>query len=357
VKCISTAILLSFELTGCGTPEGVPADLDGAPGGGGDIGPLGDGLATLAGTGLASFLDGPRSQARFDDPANVLVASDGRVFVADYNNGAIRVAAPDGTVRTLTRQDNFARPFGLALSPDGATLYVSTDRNDSLEQTPQTGTIWRVDLQSGAATVVASDLGRPRSIATVPDGRLVLSDNQHHTLRLLDPVSGAVSPLAGALDQPGRVDAQGAAARFDTPYDLVVDGHGDVLVADYGNHLVRKVTLAGAVTTLAGSGAIGWADGPAGEATFDHPQGLAIDAAGTLYVSDADNFCVRKLAGGVVTTVAGDRTAGFRDGEPMEAQLFGLEGIDVTRDGTMLYIADGDRGEEQPYHRVRRLAF
>ncbi len=320
------------------------------------IGPLGPGVATLAGTGKPGDSDGARNVARFDDPTNVMVAPDGRVFIADYNNSAIRVATPEGTVATLTHQDGFSRPFGMVLSRDGKTLFVSTDRNDRLQQTPQTGTVWRIDMGNGKATVLARDLGRPRGLAVLPDGRLVLADNQHHTLRLMDPVTGAVFPLAGLLDAPGRADGRGDAARFDTPYDVVVDSQGDILVADFANHMIRKVTIDGVVSPWAGTGQVGWKDGKVGEATFQHPQGLAIDKAGDVYVTDADNYCIRRIdASGHVTTVAGNRMPGFKDGARLQAELYGLEGIDVTADGSFIYVADGDRGEDQPYHRVRRV--
>jgi DNA-binding beta-propeller fold protein YncE len=286
----------------------------------------------------------------------VVVGADGRVFVADYNNHAIRAVTPEGDVSTLVHQDGFERPFGLALARDGRTLYVETDRDDHKQQTPMSGTIWRVDVASGAATVLARDIGRPRGLAVAADGSLLLADNQHHTIRVMNTQTGALSVLAGVMDLPGNTDATGVAARFDEPYDLVVDAAGDILVADLGNNVIRKLTPAGVVTTFAGTGAAGWKDGPANQATFQHPQGLAIDGLGNVYVTDTDNFCIRRIdPSGNVTTVAGNRQPGFRDGAPRDSQLFGIEGLDVTLDGMFLYVADGNRGADGPYNRVRRV--
>lgn len=322
-----------------------------------DIGPLGDGVATLSGSAEPGAVDGVRGVARFNNPVNLAVGPDGTVYIADFDNGRVRVATPTGDVATLTEQPGFERPFGLALSRDGRTLYVQTDVDDAGANDGTTGTIWKVDVSSGYATVLARHLGRPRGLAVMQDGTLVLSDYMHHTVRLMNPTTGAVRDLAGAKDLPGRADGTGAAARFHMPYDVVVDASGHILVADQGNHLIRQVTGAGVVTTVAGTGDAGWRDGAASQAQLFHPQGLAIDGDGVVYVSDADNFRVRRLSpDGQVSTVAGDGEPGFRDdGSPLAARLFGLEGLDVSPDGTHVYIADGNRGDDGPFHRVRRL--
>ncbi len=347
---------------GCGTSDEVMGDDDDGPDGDaspcvGDEceGPLGEGVATLAGTWQAGKEDGSRDVARFNNPTNVAVAADGYVYVADYDNHLIRVVSPEGDVVTLTEQADLQRPFGLAVSRDGATLYVQTDRNDSLVQNAQSGTIWKVNVATGEATVLVRDIGRPRGIAVMLDGSLALADNQHHTLRVLDTSTGAIRDLAGQLDTPGYQDGTGAAARFNEPYDVAVDADGSLLVADRLNHRIRKVTLAGEVTTVAGTGAEGWADGAAAQATFVHPQGLAIDDQGNLFIADTDNFCIRRLdASGLVTTVAGNREPGFHNGAMSEASFYGLEGIDVDSGG-FLFVADGNRGDDGPYHRIRRI--
>ncbi len=317
-----------------------------------DMPTMADEVVTLAGCPTAGASDGVRGMARFANPVNVL-AGDGEVYVADFDNGRVRAVAPDGATRTLVAAANFRRPFGLALA--GGVLYVSTDDNDQGLHSPTTGTVWRVELASGAVEVVARDLGRPRGLLALPDGRLVLADYVHHTVSLLTPTTGAVVVLAGVRDQPGFADGRGAAARFDGAYGVALLPDGRIAVADYNNHRVRAITLAGDVTTLAGTGVRGHGDGPAASATFGAALALAADAAGRLYISDTESFTVRVLADGAVTTVAGSGTGGWLDGPRLSAQFWGLEGLDVAADGQTLWVADGSRGEDVPYHRVRRV--
>jgi sugar lactone lactonase YvrE len=258
----------------------------------------------------------------------------------------------DGTTTTLVERGDFKSPFGLALAGDG-TLFVETDDNDSGGHTIDTGTIWRVNPTTGAASVVARDLGRPRGLAVLADGRIAMSDHMHHVVSILDPATGLETVLAGMPDASGHANGTGTAARFAQPYDLVLLPDGDLAVADQDNHRIRRITLAGEVSDLAGSGAAGNIDGPVGVATFDGPQGLAI-AGGALFVTDIRRFFVRRITGGSVATVAGDGTRGYLDAEePRGARFYGIEGIDA--DATRLVIADGNRGDGNTYHRIRSV--
>jgi hypothetical protein len=123
------------------------------------------------------------------------------------------------------------------------------------------------------------------------------------------------------------------------------------------NHRIRRVSLDGEVSTLAGSGERGWLDGDRTHATFDEPQALAVGPTGDLYVADAGNYCLRRIAvDGTVQRLAGDRRPGFADGAPLEARFHGLEGLSGSADGAYLFVADGSRGWELPYHRIRRVS-
>ncbi|MCA9677882.1 MAG: hypothetical protein H6709_00470 [Kofleriaceae bacterium] len=312
------------------------------------------GVSTLAGCEIAANVDGARADARFANPVNVARGPDGDLYVADFDNNEVRVVTAAGAVRTLVAQTHFVRPFGIAFTAAGA-LYVQTDDDDLGAHSGSTGTVWEVDLVTGVATVVVRDVGRPRGLAALADGRLVLSDYVHHTIRLLDPDTGTITDLAGATDLPGYADDVGAAARFDGPYDVAVLPDGRIAVADLFNQRIRAVALDGTVTTLAGTGTPGATDGDAlTTATFQYPVGLAVDSAGDLYVTDTGNFVVRKLAAGAVTTVVGDGTGDWLDSDNLlAARLYGLEGADVSADGATLWLADGSRGEALPYNRVR----
>jgi sugar lactone lactonase YvrE len=318
--------------------------------------PFTQGVSTLAGAAEAGSVDGDRAVARFANPVNVAYGPDGDLYVADFDNGAIRAVDPTGRVRTVFARPGFERPFGLAFAPDRA-LYVSTDNDDTGAHDLVSGTVWRIDTAARTATVVARRIGRPRGLTVLAGGTLVLADNLHQVVESLDPATGAVAILAGAWDQPGQVDAVGAAARFSAPYGIVDRGDGSVAIADYGNSVLRSVTLAtGAVATVAAIEAPPVPLGVVAAPVFAHPQGLAIDAAGALYVTDTGGFRVRRVADGLVETIAGDGSAGYLDADDrLAAEFYGLEGVSVTPDGALVFVADGSRGEPLPYNRVREI--
>jgi len=327
----------------------------GSDGGGNtfDQPPLTDGVATLAGWSTPGNVDGPRNQALFDNPVNVAVTGDGDVLVADFGNSQIRKVSPEGDVSTISQppgEGMFVRPFGMAI--DGSTLYVQTDGN-SLGQPG--GALWRMSVAGSAPELLRDNVGRARGLAVLPDGRVVLADYEAHVLRLFNPENGTLTLLAGAENQPGMVNATGAEAKFNIPYDLVVIDTGDLLVSDFGNNRIRRVTVDGVVTSYAGSGSPGMSNGSLDTASFNAPQGLALKSDGTIFITDTGNFSVRRISGDQVSQVAGDGSPGYLDSEnPMEAEIYGLEGVDIDPTGTYLYVADGNRGEDGPYHRVRR---
>lgn len=364
VRRITAITLLVY---GCGTSDtgDTPAPSAGQGGSAGspDPGPSvvdplpGVVVSVVAGSSDRGASDGPADSAMFSNPTQVAIGPGGELIVADFDNFALRRIATDGTVSTLTRQSGFIRPFGLAFTPQGS-LFAQTDGvgNDISTVTNYTGALWQVDTASGQATLVAEELGRPRGLASLPDGRLALSDPVRHCVRLFDPATGQITVLAGQIDIAGYLDGDGTNARFSGPYGIALRPAGDLVLADYFNHRIRIVTLAGHVSTLAGDGVPGMHDGPANAARFRHPQDVAVDSNGNVFVSDAGNHRVRIITSqGTVRTVAGSGVAGFADGEGTVAQFFGQEGIDSSPDGKTVYVADGNGGSDEPYHRVRRI--
>jgi sugar lactone lactonase YvrE len=316
--------------------------------------PFTSGVSTLGGYANAGYLDGSRDVNLFNNPVNVVFGPDGKIFVADFDNGKVRALSPTGTATTIVSQPNFTRPFGMAFAPNGM-LYVSTDNDPSGGHTLMSGTIWVVDTDSHAAAPIAVGIGRPRSLTVLADGRIAAADDLHHVIELIDPQTHAVTTLAGSWDVPGFADAAGATARFSTPYGIVQRADGNLVVCDFANHRLRLVGLDGTTSTLAGSVA-GFADGAMTNAMFDHPQGLAIAANGDLFVTDIDNFRVRRVTATSIETVAGDGHDGYLDSDDrMAAELHGLEGLAVKPDGSMIYVADGTRGENVAFNRVRQI--
>jgi DNA-binding beta-propeller fold protein YncE len=156
-------------------------------------------VATLAGCSESGTHDGVRGDARFSNPTNVVIAPGGITYVTDFDSNRIRAIDAGGATTTAYMAPDFSAPFGIALAP-GGKLYVETDDNDRGEHSLETGTVWRVDPVEHTAEVIARDLGRPRGLAVLPDGRIAMADHQHHIISILDPASGAATLLAGVRD-------------------------------------------------------------------------------------------------------------------------------------------------------------
>ncbi len=161
------------------------------------------------------------------------------------------------------------------------------------------------------------------------------------------PSANVVTTLAGSAGQAGSSDGTGSAARFSDPSGVAVDSVGNVYVADYSNDVIRKITHAGVVTTLAGSaGQQGSSDGSGSAARFDGPLGVALDSDGNLYVAEYWNEEIRKITpSGVVTTLAGSpRQEGSINGTGSAANFYGPEGVAVDSPGNV-YVADYNNQE------------
>lgn len=200
-------------------------------------------------------------------------------------------------------------------------------------------------------TGTAAQFNAPAGIAVDVSGNLYVADEQNHQIRKIT-TGGVVTVLAGT-GTSGYADGPAANAQFSYPTGVAIDGSGNLYVADRLNHRIRKITAAGQVSTLAGSGAPGTLDGTGTAAKFTSPQAIAIDLSGNLYVgqTDYDGMNIRKITpSGVVTTVAGSNQAGYINGAPLTAKFFGPTGIAVTSTGN-LYIAD------QNNHRIRFADF
>lgn len=346
-----SAALLALSV-GCVGGDG--GDDDGPGDGGGDLGELGAGVSTLTGSNVPGNIDGPRGTARFYNPVNVAVSPGGDIIVADFDNSLIRRVTPEGDTSTVIEPDpDFYRPFGLAFA-DSNTLLVQTDYNATADRG---GALWSIDLNSGAKTLVANDVGRPRGLVAIDNNRAAFIEYQQHVIQVIDLDSKNISTIAGSTGQAGYTDGSAGAARFNVPYDAIQLPNGNLLVADQMNHRLREVSMSGQVTTWAGTGNPATVDGPSMQASFNQPQGLAIDDAGNVYVAERGGYVVRMIdTSGNVSTIAGNGEAASVDNtDPNQASIYGLEGIDVTPDGRFVYVADGSRGEPVEHHYIRRV--
>ncbi len=288
------------------------------------------------------------NSARFGEPFGVAAATDGSVYVADGEANRVWRIAPDGTAATVA--ENLNTPSAIALAPGGTIVVADTGSH----------TVKRINVQSGQVTLVAGTENRsgyadgsgsearfngPVGVAVGREGTIFVADTYNDRVRAID-TAGRVRTLAGG-GEPGYKDAEsGADARFDTPCGIAVDTDGSLVIADTGNHRLRRVTLEGAVTTIAGTGEAGAADGRPEAATFNEPTGLTIDAGGSLYVADAAGAAVRVLYRGFwpeVYTLAGAHWPGLADGTLDGARLSRPSGLAVTTNGTLVVADSGNK--------------
>ena len=250
-----------------------------------------------------------------------------------------------------------ARLAGLVVDPTGV-VYTTEEANGQIWRLGPDGyrqqwagvphdsyTIPPPPMQEGPRNVAS--FNSPKGLALAPDGTLYVADAGNHRIRRLGS-DGQVRTWAGTGNAT-LLDGRGTAARFNAPLDIAATADGTVYVADTYNHCIRKITPDGRVTTLAGTGQPGLRNGPGRLARFRYPTGVAVDRRGVVYVADRDNHCIRRISPtGQVTTVAGTGVAGFANGPARTARFRWPSDVVVAPDGT-LYVADRGNG------RVRRI--
>ena len=316
-------------------------------------------VSTLAGmAGMSGSADGTGAAARFFYPAGVAVDGSGNVYVADTSNYTVRKVTPAGVVSTLAgtagspgsldgtgAAARFNVPRGVAVDGSG-NVYVTDANSHTLRKVTPEGVVTTLagtygNSGSADGTGAAAQFYFPAGVAVDGSGNVYVADSYNNTIRKVTP-AGVVTTVAGTAGNSGSADGTGAAARFNRPSGVAVDGSGNVYVADTNNNTIRKVTPAGVVTTVAGTAGIsGSADGTGAAARLYYPAGVAVDGSGNVYVADTENDTIRKLTpAGVVTTVAG--TAGIpgsADGPGAAARFGGPTSVAVDGSGN-IYVAD-----------------
>ncbi len=254
-------------------------------------------VATLAGNGDPGYADGEGSAASFHNPAGLAIDANDNLYVADAGNNCIRKITPNGKVTTLTGTN---------------------------EPGFQNGTLAEARFRS------------PRSVAFDLEGNLIITEK--NTIRKVE-LSGSVSLIAGAPDSIGYIDATMGNARFGDIRGVVVDQFNYVYVADYSNHVIRKITTDLEVSTFAGQGIPGIVNGLPQDSKFNKPLGMSIANNGTIYLADQENNLIRKINnGGVVEIVAGS-IYGYEDGVNVNAKF--RQPTTVTSDGEgNIFVAD-----------------
>lgn len=210
---------------------------------------------------------------------------------------------------------SFNNPNGVVVDASG-NLYIANSAQHNIRKKDTSNIVTTYAGPAGPAITMGStnatgQLARfqnPKGLTIDVSGNIFVADTYNHTIRKIDS-SGVVTTLAGLAGSTGPADGTGGGARFNAPYGIVLNPTNNILyVADTNNNLIRKITPAGVVTTFAGSGVAGAADGTGTLASFKSPRGIAIDNTNSfLYVADTQNHLIRKIniSSALVTTLAG----------------------------------------------------
>jgi streptogramin lyase len=334
-------------------------------------------VTTFAGNGTAGYADGTGGRngtAEFNQPFGVATDAQGNLFVADETNNRIRKIDSQGNVTTLAGNGTYGYADGTG-GPDGSAefnaprgvgtdaqgnVYVADFNNNRIRKIDANGNVTTLagdgEATYGDGTGGANGTAKfnhPTGVATDAQGNAYVADYQNNRIRKID-TSGNVTTFAGN-GTAGYADGAGGphgGAEFNGPTGVAVDAQGNVYVADFDNSRIRKIDALGNTITLAGNGTPGFVDGtggPNGTAEFSLPCAVAVDAQGNVYVADTFNSSIRKIdTNGNVTTLAGNGTPGYADGAGSSAQFLNPHGVTVDGQGNV-FVADNGNA------RVRKI--
>ena len=319
-------------------------------------------VGSFAGSGLIGFQDGSLFEARFNTPRALAIDNMGNIYVADQMNHAVRKISTEGNVTTVAGdgtagfsdgqgdQARFNQPVALAVSSEG-TMYVADFGNNAIRKiTPdRMVTTLAGNTLAGFAdgTGSAARFSGPAGIVVTDEGDLLVSDFLNNVIRRITP-QGVVSTWAGT-GTAGTNDGTRQTCQFTLPAGLCQDAAGNIYVAGLGAFRVRKISSSGTVSTLAGS-TQGYADGQGSSAMFNTPFSTAADNDSNVFVADGFNNVIREIdPAGNVTTLAGDSIAGYMDGSAENARFNGPVGLLYDTLAGKLYVT------EWYNHRVRKI--
>lgn len=314
-------------------------------------------VRTFAGSGVDGSTDGVGIAASFGNYVSGMAKdAAGNIYVVDYYNHKIRKITPAGVVTTLAGSGSpgnaegvgtaasFNFPTDIVIDAAG-NIYITDSGNHKIRKITPGGAVstfagsgdWRPLGDDGLGTAASFDT--PRGITIDPSGNLYVSDMMNRKIRKITP-AGMVTTLAGNTKLMGSTDGQGATVSFSEPQGIAIDASGNVFMTDASIHKVRKITPAGVVSTFAGSGNMGSADGPGTSASFNNPRNITIDASGNLFIADLGNNKIRKITpAGVVSTYAGTGVSGDADLAIASATFKAIGGLLFDASG-VLYIGD-----------------
>ncbi len=333
-------------------------------------------ISTVAGNGTLGYAGdaGQATAAEINQPNNVAFDAAGNMYISDQYNHCIRKVGSSGVISTIAGNvDSFGirgdggaaisaslfRPGGMVIDASN-NIYFADLGNHTVRKISAAGVITRVagtgfsGFGGDGGQATAADLYTPSGIAMDAAGNIYIADQENNRIRKVS-TSGIISTIAGNGTAGFSGDSGAAtAAELSAPYNLAVDGSANVYVADFGNNRIRKVTPAGIITTVVGTGTRSFSGdgGAATAATISIPQDIKFDTAWNMYIADNVNNRIRKITpAGIITTIAGNGTAGSSgDGGPATAaELSGPSGVAIDRSGNV-YISD------QYNNRIRKIS-
>ncbi|MNX71968.1 Virginiamycin B lyase [compost metagenome] len=266
-------------------------------------------VTTFVGGGAQGIANGTGTEALFFRPGAMVTMPGGDYLLSDMWNHMLRRITPAGAVTLYAgvasdsiglpgntdgelATASFNLPVGMRYR--GTDLYVADTTNHKIRKIDASGTVstFAGTGVAGDAAGVGGQLNGPRDLVFDTSGNMFVCQFPRHTIRKIAP-NGAISTFAGVYNSAGNLDDTGTAAKFSSPQSLAIDASDNLYVVDFGNHKLRKITPAGVVTTLAGTGVQGYADGPLLSAQFYKPTGAYLAPDNTLYVTDEYNHRIR----------------------------------------------------------------
>lgn len=292
-----------------------------------------------------------RNNASMYRTTGLLVDASGNVYVADVTTNVIRKITPadevtviaggnsSGSANGMGTAASFNIPAAMAFDTEH-NIYVADAGNNLIRKVTPAGLVSTV-AGSGArgsadGAALTASFNFPQGIAVDKAGNIYVADTGNDLIRKITP-DGTVSTLAGKPEH-GYANGAGNEATFNIPQGMAVESKGNVYVADAGNNLVRKITPSGLVSTFAGNGVAGKNDGPGVMANFKFPDGLTIDALDNLYVVELDHPGTRQIApSGIVTTLDLKEDPGFNPARHVVGAK--IDGIALDA-ANKIYLAD-----------------
>ncbi len=314
-------------------------------------------VSTFAGSGVRGSTDATGSTASFSGPWGVCSDASGNIYVADNRNNKIRKINSSGVVTTFAGSGangstdatgataSFSGPWGVCSDASG-NIYVADSRNNKIRKINSSGVVTTF-AGSGAngstdGTGIAASFDFPSGICVDAAGNIYVADLNSNKIRKITP-AGDVSTLAGS-GATSSTNGTGAAASFIGPIGVCADAAGNIYVAELYAQKIRKITPAGVVSTFAGSGVQGSTDGTGTAASFYQTYSVCTDAAGNIYVAEYRNKIRKITPAGVVSTFAGSGVAGSTDGISSAASFANPTGVCSDAAGN-IYVADASNNK------------